>query len=118
LLGKQYGSLTDLIPLAVSLPLLALLGDILYILLMSRGWTKGQNWTIYLGVGVQAIYIYFTRVETTRAALLLIASGLLTHVGVQLVLLLKNITTSDLNPLGALQGQIVKPHATIADRAH
>lgn len=105
LLGPNYAGLQPLLPLAFSVPLLAMLGDILYILLMSRGWTKGQNLTIYLGLSVQALFILTGRVDTAYGALLLSLYGFGTYVAVQLILLLKNLTRSNFDWLGDAQIQ-------------
>jgi O-antigen/teichoic acid export membrane protein len=104
-LGPNYVELKALMPLAFAVPLVALLGDILYILLMSRGWTKGQNWTVYIGVGVQALFIALVRIDTTREALLFSLLILTAHAAVQLILLLKSVMRNKLDWLGDLQIQ-------------
>lgn len=105
LLGPNYLELKALMPLAFAVPLVALFGDILYILLMSRGWTKGQNWTVYIGVAVQVLFISLVRIDTTREALLFSLLILTAHAAVQLALLLKSVMRKKLNWLGDLQTQ-------------
>lgn len=108
LIGQNYVELKPLLPLAFSIPLLAILGDILYIFLMSRGWTKGQNWTIYFGLSVQVLFILTARVDTARGALLLNLFAFAAHAAVQIVLLLKNLIGSDWNWVNEVQVRTVE----------
>jgi hypothetical protein len=71
ILGSQYEGVRALVPLAVSIPLVAQLGDILYVLLTSRRWTSGQNYTIYLGVTTQVLTAVALGVDTAQKALVL-----------------------------------------------
>lgn len=105
IIGPNYNELNTLLPLAFSIPLLGLMGDLLYVLLISRGWTKGQNWTIYLGVVVQIAFISFILIDTTRNALILSMLSFLIHVLVQLILLIKNMLNTNRAWFGELQPQ-------------
>jgi O-antigen/teichoic acid export membrane protein len=105
IIGPNYSGLSTLLPLTFSIPILALFGDLLYVLLMSRGWTKGQNWTICLSVGVQIIFISLIVVNTTRDALILSLLSSISIVLVQATLLLKNIFNTKRDWIRMLQPQ-------------
>ena len=104
-IGPNYSELKALLPLAFSITLLSLLGDSLYTLLMSRGWTKGQSWTICSSVGVQIIFISLVVIDTTWNALIFSLLSSLAVVIAQSILLLKNMFNTSQNWIGKLQPQ-------------
>lgn len=95
LLGHNYSNLIAEMPLAVAIPLLALLSDTLYILLISKAWTSGQNWVIALSLTIQVLFISFVGVNTTRHALWLALLLPLGNIAVQSTLLIRRLNNSD-----------------------
>lgn len=94
LLGHNYSDLGAVIPLAVAMPLLAFLGDTLYILLISKEWTAGQNWVIAVSLTIQVSFIALVGVDTTRHALWLALLLPLGSIAVQSTLLIKRLAAS------------------------
>ncbi len=95
LLGRNYSGLVLEVPLAVAIPLLTFLSDTLYILLISRAWTTGQNWAIVLSLTVQVLFVALVGVDTTRHALCLALLLPLGNIAVQSALLVKRLMASD-----------------------
>jgi O-antigen/teichoic acid export membrane protein len=102
LLGRNYSNLITEMPLAVAIPLLALLSDTLYILLMSKAWTSGQNWVIAISLLIQMLFIGFVGVDTTRRALwlaLLLPAGNIVLQSTLLIIRLAGSSSLLLSPL-------------------
>jgi O-antigen/teichoic acid export membrane protein len=71
ILGGHYAGLLRELPIAVSGGLLTLIGGTLYTIVVSKGDTGLQSWSVVLGVGCQLLFVGVNGVQTAMDALYL-----------------------------------------------
>lgn len=91
LLGRNYAGLTIELPIAVGGALAALIGSVLYTIMISLNDTRGQSWNIIIGLGAQLAFVSIYGVHTTRDALVLNVLPYIGYIFLQSALLFKNL---------------------------
>lgn len=71
ILGGHYSGLVQELPLAVSGGLFTLIGGTLYTIIISKGNTASQYWSVIVGVASQLAFIGINGIDTTMDALYL-----------------------------------------------
>lgn len=88
LLGGKYSSLRAEVPLAVAGAVAEYLGEFLFIVLLSRAFTRGQFWYIAITVLVEIAFVSLVGADTTHRVIWLNLANRIAIVLVQLALLL------------------------------
>lgn len=71
ILGGHYAGLVQELPVAVSGGILTLIGGTLYTIVISRGDTASQYWSVLLGITSQLVFIGINGIQTAMDALYL-----------------------------------------------
>lgn len=87
LLGKQYATLESLVVLAIVGPVVYLWGNIAYTIVIARGATRWQYWTVLMGLSAQALFLAAHGVATTADGIMLNLLTCVTYFLVQAALL-------------------------------
>lgn len=87
LLGKNYSTLQNEVPLAVAGPIAGYLYGFFFTLLAARAFTQGQYWYVFATLLVQIIFITLIGVNTTHKALQLNLANASATMLVEIVLL-------------------------------
>jgi O-antigen/teichoic acid export membrane protein len=95
LLGHNYSNLLNEMPIAVAIPLVVLLTDMLYALLLSKEWTRGQNWAIGVSLTIQVVFIALLGIHTVQHALWLALLLSLGNLAVQATILIKHLISAE-----------------------
>lgn len=87
ILGGHYSGLVQELPVAVSGGLFTLIGGTLYTIIISKGDTASQYWSVIIGVASQLVFIGVNGVETAMDALYLNMLPAVSYLCLQAVIL-------------------------------